>query len=320
MVVDERALSTVLSEMARTLASDPPVQSVLDALVARVVDVLPVSAAGIAMIADASQRHRVAASDETALKIEQLQLQLKEGPCLAAFGSGQPVLIPDLERDGRFPHFAPAALEVGLHAVFTFPLRHGLTRLGALDLYGHSPTLLDPRDIVVAQDLADVAAAFVLNAQARNDAQAALDLFQHDPLTGLPNRIMLQQRLEHAAERACRHRTNAALVFANIDHFADINKTRGHRAGDQILTAVAERLATVVGPRDFLARVAADEFALLCEGIEHITDVETVAKRIDELFASPYIVHGRPIMISARIEAINAIGTDYAKGYFYARP
>src|SRR5687768_9885813 len=87
-----------------------------------------------------------------------------------AYDTGESVTVPNLAVDDRFPRFAPPAIAAGLAAVFTFPLRHDKGRLGALDLYRDSPGPLDPRDLAAAQTLADVTAAYLLNAKARGDA------------------------------------------------------------------------------------------------------------------------------------------------------
>ena len=143
-----------------------------------------------------------------------------------------------------------------------------------------------------AQTLADVAAAYLLNAQAREEARAASDRFHHsalhDPLTGLPNRVLLQQRLEHAAERRKRSNTNAAILFADLDRFKQVNDTYGHQVGDELLVAVAHRLSNLVRSGDTLARFSGDEFVFLCEDLHSMADVEILAKRIDEAFAEPF--------------------------------
>ena len=143
----EDNLSTVLSEFARTVITDFPIQGILDHLVKRIVDVLPITSAGVTLISAGSRPHYIAASDGSALRYERLQTELGEGPCLAAFESGEAVAVPDLRHVQDFPRFAPAAVSAGLAAVFTFPLRHGEEpRLGALDLYRDTPGALDARE------------------------------------------------------------------------------------------------------------------------------------------------------------------------------
>jgi GAF domain-containing protein len=150
-VVNEDRLSLVLSEFARTLITDFPIQGILDRLVERITHVLPVASAGVTLISDSMEPHYVAASGESALHFERLQADMGQGPCIAAYTSGNPVLIADLSAETRFPEFVPAALASGLRAVFTFPLRHGDGRLGALDLYSNDVGPLDERDVVAAQ-------------------------------------------------------------------------------------------------------------------------------------------------------------------------
>src|SRR5580700_1256497 len=85
----ERRLSEVLSEFARTLVTDFPIQGILDHLVGRIVDVLPVSAAGVTVISPGANPRYVAASDDSALRFEALQTELGEGPCLKAYQTGE---------------------------------------------------------------------------------------------------------------------------------------------------------------------------------------------------------------------------------------
>lgn len=103
IVVNEEKLSKVLSEFARTLITDFPIQGILDHLVERIV----------------------------------------EGPCVTAYESGEAVSVCDLRTDPQYPRFAPAAVSAGLAAVFTFPLRDGIGRLGALDPSRDMPGDLD---------------------------------------------------------------------------------------------------------------------------------------------------------------------------------
>src|SRR4026207_239614 len=101
----EKKLSAVLREFARTMLTDFPIQSILDHLVSRIVEILPVTSAGVTLISPGRDPHYIAASDDDAVKYERLQSELGEGPCLAAYQSGEAVSIPDLSRDEMFPEF-----------------------------------------------------------------------------------------------------------------------------------------------------------------------------------------------------------------------
>jgi diguanylate cyclase (GGDEF)-like protein len=304
-VVEERVLSTVLSEFARTLVTDFPIQAILDHLVQRIVGVLPVTSAGVTLIDRGRDPHYIAASDGAALRFEQLQSELGQGPCLLACSSQRPVAIADLALDAVFPVFSPAAVAAGCAAVFTFPLRHPAGCLGALDLYRDTPGDLSDEDTEAAQTLADVTAAYLLNAQAREDAARAAVYHEHtsthDALTGLANRRLLHERLIHAAARATRNHSTSVVVFCDLDRFKQINDVHGHQAGDELLLAVAHRLSGLVRPGDTLARVSGDEFVFLCEGLTGVDDVHRVADRVDAAFGHPFVLGGITLSVTASV-------------------
>jgi len=304
-VVQANSLSSVLSEFAETMLTDFRIQAILDHLVKRIVDVLPISSAGVTLISPGSAPQYVASSDPAALVFERLQTNLGQGPCWVAYRSGKPVLIPDLAADHSFPRFGPPAVAAGMAAVFSFPMWHGEGRLGSLDLYRDTVGALGADDVAAAQTLANVAAAYLLNAQARQQALEARDRFRenslHDALTGLPNRVLLAQRLEHAAARAQRSGTMAAVLFADLDRFKQVNDTYGHAVGDQLLIDVGARLASLVRPGDTLARISGDEFVILCEDLTAPDDAERLAARIDRAFAAPFTVAGHELVMTASV-------------------
>jgi diguanylate cyclase (GGDEF)-like protein len=301
----EDTLAAVLSEFARTLITDFPIQRILDHLVDRIVDILPISSAGVTLISEGSSPRYIAASDDDARRFERLQTELDEGPCLLAYHSGVAIAVPDLAVDNRFGRFAPAASAVGLGAVFTFPLNQADERFGALDLYRAEPGELSPEAMTTAQTLADVVAAYLLNAESRDRALAMSDQFQHDAmhdtLTGLPNRLLLQERLNHAASRAKRIRTCTAILFLDLDRFKEVNDTYGHDVGDRLLIAVSHRLTGLIRASDTLARFSGDEFVFLCEEVHGSADVAMLAKRIDETFTRPFHLSGVDISVRASI-------------------
>ena len=304
-MMHQDTLSAVLSDFARTMLTDFRIQAILDHLVDRIVDVLTISGAGVTLISPGSSPHYVAASGPAALRYEQLQTELGQGPCLTAYATGALVALPDLATDDRYPQFSSAAVADGLAAVFTFPLCSSDGRLGALDLYCDTAGALSPEDLVTAQTLADVAAAYLLNAQAREllliSAERAKASSLHDALTGLPNRILLEQRLDHAASRAERTHGSAAVLFIDLDRFKRVNDVFGHFIGDSLLIAMAQRLAPLIRPGDTLARVSGDEFVILCEDLSDLTGGELLATRISEAIALPFLVENHEIRITASV-------------------
>ncbi len=305
-MVEESTLSSVLSDFARTMVTDFPIQRILDSLVERIVAILPITAAGVTMITKGQPPRFIAASDSSALRFERLQTTIGDGPCVLAYESGASVAVADLATETRFPDFARPALEAGLVAVFTFPLRHGNgPALGALDLYRQTAGPLSETDMVAAQTLADVAAAYLWNAISREKTeQMAVRSHHsslHDALTGLPNRLLLAERLERAAQRARRTHRSAAVLFVDLDRFKQVNDHYGHHTGDQLLIAVAGRLSAILRPGDTLCRVSGDEFVFLCEDLESAHDAEGIATRITEQLVEPFDVLDLSLVVTASV-------------------
>ncbi|WP_218190349.1 EAL domain-containing protein [Pseudomonas sp. CC6-YY-74] len=128
----------------------------------------------------------------------------------------------------------------------------------------------------------------------------------YDPLTGLPNRRLLLDRLQHALAQAARNQLEGALLFIDLDNFKDLNDTLGHDMGDQLLQQVARRLSEQVRAEDTLARQGGDEFVLVLEGLsaqpdEAIGQIETVASKLIQVLAEPYVLQGRSHTSSASI-------------------
>jgi diguanylate cyclase (GGDEF)-like protein len=293
-MVGETTLSAVLGDLARTAVRDVPVQGVLDRLVDRVVEVLPVDGAAVTLLPSGTTAPHIAASSSSALHFERLQAESGQGPWWLACETGDVVAVPDLSADDRFPLFAPAAVTAGLAAVFTVPLQDDGGRLGALDLYREAPGPLDAQDLAAAQTLAEVASAYLLNAKEREDAERAAEELRarsmYDELTGLPNQALMRQRLEHATRRAERSGTYAGVLFIDLDRFKLVNDTHGHEVGDQLLRAVASRLSSIVRPGDTLARMYGDEFVFLCEDLSSADEVEAIAARVVKAFTTPFEV------------------------------
>ena len=135
----------------------------------------------------------------------------------------------------------------------------------------------------------------------------------HDGLTGLPNRALFLDRLTVALHRRSRRRDqNCGVLFLDLDHFKDLNDTRGHEAGDALLIAVAQRLRGTLRPQDSAARLGGDEFALLIENIAHIRDLNIVANRVSSEMERPFEILGHTFQAGASIGVAMA-GADHTR-------
>ena len=123
----------------------------------------------------------------------------------------------------------------------------------------------------------------------------------HDPLTDLPNRTLMTDRLNLALANARRAGQMVAVLFLDLDRFKTVNDTVGHALGDQLLRHVAERLTTLVRDGDTVARAGGDEFTLLLPNLTRRDDIVDVASRISETFRKPWSVGGHEFRVTASI-------------------
>lgn len=124
---------------------------------------------------------------------------------------------------------------------------------------------------------------------------------QYDPLTGLPNRLLFSDRLEHAVAHAQRESAQLALLHVDLDGFRRVNESFGHSNGDQLIQLMAERLATCVRKTDSLARIGSDEFTIVLEDVRNLHDVVAVAEKIVPALSQPYQIADASIVLGASI-------------------
>jgi diguanylate cyclase (GGDEF)-like protein len=134
----------------------------------------------------------------------------------------------------------------------------------------------------------------------RRSAAKIAHMALHDTLTGLPNRVLLNERLEHALSRVRRGEIVATHIF-DLDHFKTVNDTLGHPAGDKLLTTAADRLRTLVRETDTIARMGGDEFAIVQVGISQPADATSLAQRIISVVSEPYDIDGHQVVVGASV-------------------
>jgi len=137
----------------------------------------------------------------------------------------------------------------------------------------------------------------------RQEGEARLNhMAHHDSLTGLPNRMLFNDRLRHALQRAYRNGHQLAVLFLDLDRFKNVNDTLGHPVGDQLLKIVARRLGGCLREQDTLARLGGDEFIALMEGpLVSSQDVAAVAQRLLQTLARPFDLSNQEIFLTTSI-------------------
>ncbi|MBU0594955.1 MAG: EAL domain-containing protein [Gammaproteobacteria bacterium] len=123
----------------------------------------------------------------------------------------------------------------------------------------------------------------------------------HDPLTGLPNRLLFNDRLTHALTRAERDGGQVAVLFLDLDRFKHVNDSLGHPAGDALLRAVAQRLSQSGRKEDTVSRIGGDEFIMLMEELRDPQDAAHLADKLLRVLAEPHVIQGHDLYVSSSI-------------------
>jgi diguanylate cyclase (GGDEF)-like protein len=150
-------------------------------------------------------------------------------------------------------------------------------------------------------EIANFIGSFIDITERKASEEKIRHLAYHDPLTNLPNRLSLYERLEQALGFSRRHRKPLALMLIDLDHFKNINDTLGHHMGDELLIQVAQRIASSLRNSDIVARLGGDEFVVVLPDLASAADAAPVAENIIKAVAAPYQVLGQQLLTSPSI-------------------
>ncbi|MHB8577167.1 MAG: EAL domain-containing protein [Dehalococcoidia bacterium] len=187
--------------------------------------------------------------------------------------------------------------------------------------HGRARTVLANGSLIMdaaGQKLGAVVAMHDITERKQAEAQLAHQAF-HDSLTGLPNRALLLDRLEHALTRARRAAGALTVLFIDLDQFKTINDTRGHAAGDALLQGMAQRLLTAVRAEDTVARLGGDEFVVLLEDIGTVSEATLLAQRLLAALQQPMALALHELTLSASLGMVFSTGVDIDAGELLRR-
>ncbi|RUR39423.1 EAL domain-containing protein [Vreelandella populi] len=220
--------------------------------------------------------------------------QTQTYPVLASY---EPVIIHNFIEDFRF---TPSELITSHGVVSGIDVLVGCVEkpIGILGAYASTPRIFSTDDVAFLQGLANILSAAV-ERQRSNEQLRYMAL--HDPLTGLPNRLLLTDRLNVALAFAQRHDQQVALLFLDLDRFKHVNDVFGHALGDRLLQEVARRLSSCVRAEDTVSRQGGDEFIVALSGIKEEQDVALTADKLLNVIASPFILEDTEIILGISI-------------------
>lgn len=222
---------------------------------------------------------------------------------MAELAADRPVHVPRVE---ELPPVAAAEREEfereGIRSIVIVPMRWDGRLVGFVGFDAVRRQVDWTEEYVVGLRL--LAQIVVGSLESRELATRLSEMAFHDPLTGLPNRKLLGDRLERAIVRARRHRRRVGVILLDVDDFKLVNDRFGHDTGDRLLREVALRLATVVRDSDTLARLGGDEFVVVLEDADE-APLESVAARILEVLGRPIDVGWEPIVVHTSLGLVH---------------
>lgn len=304
-------LHLMQQQMLEAMACGMPLASIMESLCHRVEAMAPSVVCSIVEV-DRQKRLRHIAGPSLPKHyldaIDGLPIGPRAGSCGTAAYSGMPVEVLDIETDPRWDGYRELALELGLRACWSSPIKASDGRvLGAFAFYfprSRGPTTLERRIVAACLHLCMIAM------EHEETRVRAYEYAFTDTLTQLANRARFQQRVAECLPIVAETGQRVAIQYIGLDRFQAVNETIGYAGGDELLKLVAIRLKSVMKDHDAVSRIGGDEFAVIQVGALKDEDIAKCARTIIDLLAEPFVVAGQCVELGASIGI--AIGPEDA--------
>ncbi|GIU86305.1 MAG: hypothetical protein KatS3mg009_0820 [Acidimicrobiia bacterium] len=318
-VTDRRraaAFTAHQAEILEQVARGVPLDATLATIARTVEDHFPRLACVVSLLGEDGTTLRIGAAPRLPGRVREALEVIRIGPASASSGTAahrrERVVVTDVARDPLWAAHREVAVAHGIVSAWSSPIlaSDGHTVLGTVDAYLREAAEPDEEHEQVLSLVAHLA-SIAIERKAFEERLAHQSM--HDPLTGLPNRLLFLDRLGLSVARCRRTRSEVAVLFLDLDRFKNVNDSVGHDAGDELLVAVARRLEAILRPGDTVARFGGDEFTILCEDLpqgharEQALDI---AHRLLGAVVQPFVVRGSETFVSASVGIALGVGDE----------
>ncbi len=295
------------AQILRLIAEGAPLAETLATICGVVEHQLPEALCSVMLVDEADHVLRLGAAPSLPPEFSRATQCIPIGPSIGSCGTaahyGTSVVVEDIRTDPRWDGYRELADEHGLRSCWSTPVMasSGDRVLGTFAVYHRTPLAPTAEEAEIVAMVSPLA-AIAIERKTFEDRLAYQA--QHDPLTGLPNRVLFVEFLTLALARAQRRPTTSAVLFLDLDRFKVVNDSLGHDAGDELMVKLSTRLCAAVRPADTVARFGGDEFTVLCDDLS-LTDgrreVIDVAQRLLDVIEAPIQLNGDDQHLSASI-------------------
>ncbi len=285
------------------IATNAPLDDILDGLTRLIESQLAGVRSSVLLLDEdgVHLRHGAAPSlPESLLRaVDGVSVDPMGGSCAAAW-LREPVAVADVATDPRWADLRALAEEHGVRSCWSAPiLSHQGQALGAFALYSASARKPSGAETALIDGATKIAGIAIERKLAEDRIQ---HMATHDVLTGLPNRVLLKDRLSQALLVAERYDRWATVAFIDIDNFKYVNDSLGHNAGDELLRAVARRMVDCVRPTDTVVRLGGDEFVIvLSDQAKIVEDISETVTRLQEAIAEPVRIGAHALRVTMSV-------------------
>jgi diguanylate cyclase (GGDEF)-like protein len=295
-------LRDIIEIQAMLVAADFDLANFMNSVVERVVCLTPAATGAVIELIEAEEMVcRAASSNVSPYLGSRIRIDRSlSGVCVT---TGQIKVSADTATDPRVDAVALKKVSTGSMAVV--PLFRKERTIGVLKVLAMERDAFDEHHLQTLELMAGMLGGALgqqLEIEGRQKLEVELRrMAHHDYLTGLPNRLLFNDRLAQAIIRSKRNSRSLALMYIDFDHFKSINDTHGHAAGDAVLKAFAVRVSSSIRASDTLARLGGDEFALIAEGVNGKPEAEIVGRRIVISMSQPIVIEATEIRVGTSI-------------------